>query len=527
VVLAPSTPPSKDRGQELFAQACTPCHGPRGAGDGAQGLKLDPRPRNFHDPIVMKDLSPARVFNALTDGVKGTAMASFASALPAADRWNLAYYVFTLRHDDDAIARGGTAFRETHGAIPSTAAKLAGLSDGELDAQLAAAGLDDAGRADALAWLRGAAPYATTIAAAPLDPARRLLADSLRAYHGGDHAGARRIVGTAYIDGFDPYEGALAARDAKIVPRVEDAFAALKEKMSSNAADGDVDQSAATLGKLLDAAEDTLGAGHAGGGRGVAFASALIIILREGVEAALLILLMLGLAHRAGAGADAKAVHIGWLLALGVGIATWMISGQLFAHLRGRHREIVEGATALLAAGVLLWAGHFVLARLDAKRRVDALKKRFSAVSPAQRRWVLASLGFIAVFREAFEVVLFLRTVELEYPAGRSAMAGGAAAGGALLVGFVLLMQKLGKRVKPGPLLTASGTLLCALAVILAGKGVRALQEADVLGQRRLGLPRVDWLGLFPTVQGVVAQLVVLGAFVAIAVVAVRRSRLA
>ena len=194
--------------------------------------------------------------------------------------------------------------------------------------------------------------------------------------------------------------------------------------------------------------------------------------------------------------------------------------------LGGARRELTEGIVALLAALVLLATGHWVLARLDARNRVDALQRRFSAAGLGRRRWVLFSLAFVAVYREAFEVVLFLRAITLDAGAERAplAVAAGAGAGALVCVAVVVLLSQVGRRLKPGPLLTASGTLLCALAVILVGKGVRALQEAGVLGIQPLRLPRVEWLGLFPSVQSVGAQLLVLGAIAAIAVLALVRA---
>jgi high-affinity iron transporter len=212
------------------------------------------------------------------------------------------------------------------------------------------------------------------------------------------------------------------------------------------------------------------------------------------------------------------------LAAVALGAATWFASGTLL-RLGGARRETVEGVVALLAAVVLLLAGHWVLARLDAKRRVEALKRRFAAATPLRRRWILFGLGFVAIYREAFEVVLFLRAIVLDASASTAMVALGAAAGAVLCVAAVVILSAVGRRLKPGPLLAASGTLLCALAVILAGKGVRALQEAGVLGIAPLGLPRVEWLGLFPSLQSVAAQLVVLAAFAAIAAVSLARAR--
>jgi high-affinity iron transporter len=259
----------------------------------------------------------------------------------------------------------------------------------------------------------------------------------------------------------------------------------------------------------------------------VAFLGAIAVILREGVEAALLIMLLLGLARRQGSEVDVRAVHAGWIAAGVLGVATWFASEPL-VRLGGARRELMEGIVALFAAAVLLLTGHFVLARLDAKHRVDAMKRRLAdAGSSARRKGVLATLAFVAVYREAFEVVLFLRAIALDVtaPGTGGAIALGVGAGALLLVVVVALLLRLGRRLKPGPLLATMGTILCVLAVVLAGKGVRALQEAGVLGIHPVSVPRIDWLGVFPSLQGVVAQMVVLAAFFAIAVVGVRAHR--
>jgi high-affinity iron transporter len=278
------------------------------------------------------------------------------------------------------------------------------------------------------------------------------------------------------------------------------------------------------IGALLEEAEERL-AGPSGAR--VAFVGALAILLREGLEGALLVLLLLGWARRAGAetGAargDARAVHGGWLAAVAAGALTWIAAGAVLTAVGGARRELIEGVVALVAVVVLLAASHFVLARLDAARRVAALKRRLAAVSSTpRRRLVLASLAFVAVYREAFEVVLFLRALMLDSAGGSLAVVAGAIAGGGACVIVVLAMSRLGQKLRPGPLLTAAGTLLCSLAVVLAGKGVRSLQEAGFVAIDPLTMPRLDWLGVYPTMQTTMAQLGVLAAFAAILVWAV------
>jgi high-affinity iron transporter len=507
VVLAPAGVPSRARAELLYAQSCVACHGERGGGDGPQAANLKPPPRSFLDPEVARDLSPARAFSALTDGVDGTGMASW-GALSPSDRWSLAFYVLALRHDAAAAKRGRDVYQRSGRAVAATPTRLAGASEGELERALG--DLDPASRADVLAFLRLEAGFQGT--GAPLDPCRRLIEQGVADYR-RDKAQARSTIVSAYLDGFEPHEGVLRARDTALVARIEEQFFALRDLMEQGASAERVESAALLLGISLDRAEETL---SGGGGARLAFAGAMLVILREGLEAALLLMLLLGLARRAGAGSDVRAVHAGWIAAVLLGAATWFASGTLL-RLGGAKRELVEGIVALLAAGVLLLAGHWVLARLDAKRRVDALKRRFAASSPSRRLWVLFGLGFVAIYREAFEVVLFLRAIVLDASQSPGIIAAGAATGAAACVVAVLLLSALGRRLKPGPLLAASGTLLCALAAILAGKGVRALQEAGVLGIEPLSLPRVEWLGLFPSLQSVLAQLVVLLAFFAIA----------
>ena len=508
LVLAPSAPPSKTRGAELYAQSCVTCHGTTGGGDGPGAAALNPRPRSFRDPEVMADLSPTRAFNALTDGVRGTGMVSFGQ-LSASDRWSIAFYLFTLRHDPPSVARGEKAFAQAGKPFAATPSRLAGMTDAAVLAQVPP---------DALAWLRSVVPFVQT--GAMLDGARRSLAAAVTAYKGGDGAEARRLAGSAYLDGFEPHEGALRARDAVLVSLAEERFLSVREKMTAGAPADDVEREALQLGAMFDRAEEIL-AGK--GGAHLAFLGAMVVILREGVEASLLILLLLGLARRAQGGErTVRAVHAGWLLAVGVGVVTWFLSEPLIA-LGGARRELVEGSISLLAAVVLLLTGHFVLARIDAKHRVDAIKRRLAAArSTGRRQAVLAGLAFVAVYREAFEVVLFLRAIVLD--AGEEwAVASGVGAGVLALIVIVWLLMRLGRRLKTGPLLAAMGTLLCVLSFVLAGKGVRSLQEAGVFGIHPIPAPRIEWLGMYPTLETLGAQLFVLAAFAVVAAIAMSR----
>src|SRR5207302_1761366 len=94
---------------------------------------------------------------------------------------------------------------------------------------------------------------------------------------------------------------------------------------------------------------------------------------------------------------------------------------------------------------------------------------------------MVLGITFIAVYREMFEVVLFFRALVLESPGGGWAIAAGALAGLAALTALVIVFQRVGRKLRPRPLLVACGVLVCGLAILMVGNGVRSLQVLGVL----------------------------------------------
>ncbi|MBK7071906.1 MAG: FTR1 family protein [Myxococcales bacterium] len=511
VTLGPSSSVSLARGAEIFAASCAACHGATGGGDGPAARGLNPPPRSFQDPQVTAGLSPVRAYSAITDGVAGTAMSSFAT-LGERERWDLAFLVTALRHDDDAAERGRWAV--STGTAPALSiAQLANASDAEL-----VAGVDAAQAGDVLAFYRRVLPAQSDLAA--LAVTRRGVADAKRAYAAGEPGRARQALDAAYLDGFEQLEGLLRVDSADLVTDIEERFLALRELTRSGASTSDFGAAADRLLVRLDAVENRVAGGASAK---AAFVAALVVVVREGVESALLLMLLFGLVARAGQTGDRRAVHAGWIGAVVLGVVTW-IASEAVVRMGGGNRELAEGVVALFAVVVLVYAGHIVLARMDAERRIAELKRRFASIPPARRRVVLFGMAFVAVFREVFEVVLFLRAIELSAGDAHAAIGLGVAAGAIACVGLVFAFRLLRGRIRPGAILNGAGVLLCALALVLAGKGVRSLQEAGVLAVRAFDGPRIDLLGVFPTIETTFAQVVVALAIALVAVVG-RRPR--
>jgi high-affinity iron transporter len=508
LVLLPQRAPDLVRGAQVYAQACAACHGADGHPNQAIGLLT--KPPDFQSEVG--PLSPRRIFSASTYGVPKTQMPAFDSGLSDAERWDVAFYVLSLAHPG-AAPRGVELARAA--LAPTGYAELASLSDDELRARLSAAGLAAQDQEVALAALR-AGPFTEPAGAAReqgLAQARSSVQKAVAQARRGDRAGARGALISAYLDHFEAHEAGLRARDGKLVQDIEAAFLALRGSVDGK--DALLEAHAARLDALLEKA-DARGAG----GWLVAFVAALAIALREGAEAALLVAAMLALLRKAGREGDANAVHAGWLSALAAGAATWWASGVLLVRLSGTHRELIEGVLQLLLAALILYASHWLFAAMSSRRIVSKFFQRAGAGAGSA---VVLGLTFVAVYREMFEVVLFFRGLLLEEPGRGATVAAGALLGLFALVVMVALFQRLGRKLKPRPLLMSCGLLLCGLAVLMVGNGIRSLQVLGLLPLTVWGAFQVPALGLYATREGLLAQALVLGALLASALWTSRR----
>jgi high-affinity iron transporter len=201
-------------------------------------------------------------------------------------------------------------------------------------------------------------------------------------------------------------------------------------------------------------------------------------------------------------------VHAGWIAALGAGVATWGVATYVVA-ISGANREVTEGLSSLFASIVLLGVGLWMHQKSTAGRWQAYLKNKLSSAMSRRSAWALFLLAFVAVYREVFETVLFYSALAAE--GQRGAMLAGLGAGIGILAIVAWLLLRTSARMPIGKFFSASSVLVAVLAIVLAGKGVAALQEAGWLVSSPLAaLATIEWLGFFPSAQSVAAQLVVL-----------------
>ncbi|MEQ4310070.1 cytochrome c/FTR1 family iron permease [Pseudomonas syringae] len=498
---APAITPDPARGAPLYAQHCSVCHGDSGAGDGPAGIGLEPPPSNLRDTARLDRLSLYDLYNATGLGIAGTDMPAFADQLDDRQRWDIATYI--------------ASFSAQPVAQPAKTFNLADL------ARQTPAEIQAAEGPDATATFRAQRAQPPQVQRGPaqlLDYTSVTLDKSLAAYKAGDREQAYDLSVAAYLEGFELVESSLDNVDANVRKDTEKSLMAYRQSLQDSMPLPQVAQKLeAAKGKLKESA-DLLGSD--GLSLSLSYISGLLILLREGLEAILVLAAILAFLRNTGQQSAVRSVNIGWGLALLAGLATWALAAYVI-DVSGAQRELLEGATALFASVMVLWLGVWMHDRRHAAAWQDYVK---SSLVGGGGRFGFAVLAFFSVYRELFEVILFYETLWLQAgPAGHDAVLAGGATALVLLVGLAWVILRGSAKLPLSLFFGINAALLCALSVVFAGHGVKALQEAGIFGTRPVPFFEFDWLGIHADLYSLGAQAI---ALIAIAVL-YGRSRLA
>lgn len=506
VPLAPANAPDIGRGKTLFAQNCAACHGMAGDGHGPNAAALDTSPIAFTDANRARKRSIFALYQVISHGIDGTAMVSF-DGLPASDRWALADYAGHFAFSDSA-ARKGEALWNDDPAIRKLIPDLKTLVDTTPQTLAKSIGRD---KADALmAYLRRHPDAVVAKPSGSLDLVRSRLGESLAAYKAGNVDHARELALSAYLDGFEPVEPTLGARDATLMATIEGAIGEYRAALQRGATVEDAASRVAALDSLFGDAETALSPDAASGA--TTFVGAASILLREGLEALLIVVAMIAFVRKAERPEVLPYVHGGWIGALVAGFATWLVATYAIG-ISGASRELTEGFGSLLAAVVLLSVGIWMHGKGQADRWQHYIQTKMSKALSGGSAWFLFGLAFVVVYREVFETILFYAA--LWTPGNGAMLLAGMGTAIVALAGIAWTMLRYSRQLPIATFFKYSAWLMAGLTVVLAGKGVAALQEAGIIDIVPIvAAPRIAVLGVFPTVQSIATQLLMLAAIV-------------
>lgn len=500
VEVAPKRPPDLRTAAALYHGQCAACHGPQGRGDGPAGANLDPSPSNFHDRQRMDQRSVYGLYNTITLGVQGTGMSGF-QTLSEDERWALAFYVSNLASPQADLQRGAELWKSGIGRswfpeLPSIVTQTA--------SEVRAAHGDDAARA--LAFLRHHPESVTSSSEPPLVRSLRLIQESLAAYRQGQAQLAQDLAVSAYLDSFELVEASLDTVDRRLRMAVEAEMMQYRAMLKSRETITAVEAAADRIQGLLSEAQQMIAGARLPAS--AAFLSAFAILLREGLEAILVLAAIYALLIRGERRDALPYVHAGWIAALVLGGITWFVASYLVA-ISGSTREVTEGVTALVAAAVLLYVGFWMHDKAHAERWQTLLRGQLREALSARTMWALALVSFLAVYREAFETVLFYQALWVHAAPAHVPVLGGMTSAAVALGVLGWLIFRGSIRLPLGLFFGVTSLLLALLAVVFVGKGIAALQEAGTLPVDPVSFPGIPALGLYPSLQGLVLQALV------------------
>jgi high-affinity iron transporter len=495
----PAAVPSLTRGAEVFQKNCASCHGSLGRGDGPLAKGMDPKPANLSDARALSDQSPLDYYRRISIGVVGTAMPAFETRLSPQDRWAAALYASVLRLPSDS------------GAVPvalQSFDKTGRMSDAEL-----------------LAVLRqqhaGPATLARVAAVRRFQPDGSAAADDrvfsqVRAQIESVYALARKGDTSASTRAFDAYmtfeqvESSVRAKNPGLAADLEAGFAELRTRVAGGATGAELDRIRRELDGGLENAERTLADQPSAINL---FVQSFVILLREGFEAILLVGALLTFLARMGASHRKRDIHVGVGAAAVASLLTAFALETIF-HLTAAKREALEGLTMAVATLVLFYVSYWLLSKMEVAKWNHFVKSKVQDALTSGSGLALASAAFLAVYREGFETVLFYKALFVtgNSPAASMPIVAGILLGSLVMVGVYLAINRFGLRLPLKPFFGVTSTFLYYMAFVFAGKAVAELQEGGIISTTIvLGAPRVPALGIYPTVESLAAQGVLVG----------------
>ena len=494
----PSRVPTLARGAEVYQASCAGCHGTLGGGDGPAGAGLDPPPANLADAAALSEVTPLDYFQKITIGVTGTAMPGFESRLSFDDRWAAAAYATVLRLPapagpvDPALRAFATSAKLSDAALAQAVAP-------ELDpASPTALGRVAAVRNYQLVEMAGSA-------AGPIFAQIRGQVDSaIELARAGWGDAASTTAFDAYMT-FEQVEPQVRAKDNGLAVDLEASFAALRTRAAGGATAREIQDIRSRLLGDLEKAERTLGDTMSPANL---FVSSFGLMLREGLEAILILGALVTMLMKMGAGHRKRDIHIGAGAAILASLLTAVVLTTLIRLTPGK-QEALEGITMMIAVVMLFYVSYWLLSKMEVGRWNRFVKGKVEDALSSGSALALASVAFLAVYREGFETVLFYKALFLAggSDAGALPVIGGMLAGSVILVAVYYGINRFGVKIPLKPFFAVTSAFLYYMAFVFAGKGMVELQEGGLMSYTPVSwAPRIPEMGIYPTVETLTAQ---------------------
>ena len=312
-----------------------------------------------------------------------------------------------------------------------------------------------------------------------------------------------------YLDIFEGsgMENKIGAMNADLKLKIEAQFTRGVALIKANAPKDELQQTFDSLNALIVSSLDFIQDSSVW----FLFISALSIILREGLEAMLIVVAIVAYLIQSGNQSRTNIVYS----ALGVGVFLSFITAfavyYFFREYAGQFRELLEGVTMLVAVALLLYVGFWLLSK--ANKWNEFIKSSAKEAITKGSSYALWWCVFLAVYREGAETVLFYQALlfDSNTSADFSAVIGGLALGCAILVALYLLIKRGAVRIPIKLFFQVTSIIIFLMCFSFTGKGIGELIEGKVLTPTLIPyqFDAISWAGLYPYYESLVAQLII------------------
>lgn len=455
----PPAPLDTTAGRDLFTANCSSCHGSAAMGDGPLAHGLSTEVPGIGSRVATPRLTPSLAYDVISVGVRGTAMPGFGASLSIQQRWNVINYVYALRGEKMVLP--------VNDATPTTPA---------------------------------------AVSASIL-----VLLDSARSLgRSGNTKAARDGASDAYL-AFEPLESIVSAKDPGLVTSLERSFANFKIAVVSS----DIESATLARGAIAEALPRVVALASETGANAVAtFWQSFLIILREGFEAILVVGAVVAFLIKTGNRRQLRSIWLGVALGIVASLITAIIIKTAFSAIPASS-ELVEAVSLLIAVVVLFSVSYWLISKVEAVKWQKFIAHKVSAALERGGGRALMLVAFLAVYREGAETALFYQALFSQTQGTAVPLILGILAGFVALAVIFVLFYRFGIKIPMRPFFAVTSLLLYYMAFVFAGRGIRELQEGNVMSMTPLRhVPDISWLGVFPTVETVAIQAVLLLLFV-------------
>jgi high-affinity iron transporter len=347
-------------------------------------------------------------------------------------------------------------------------------------------------------------------------------------YQAGDPRAAKEQVDTAYFQYYEKlgFEKSVMARiSGERASAVEYQFSAVKKEMTRGAPAEAVKKSLDTLSAYIS--EDAAALDQSGGGAWGAFAGSLLIILREGFEAILIVGAIIAYLLKRGDKKNVRAVYWGCLIALGLSVLLAWLLNAVISSVQGQGQEIIEGITMFIAVGVLFYVSNWMISKAESEAWTGYIRGKVERSLTRGSAFSLAFAAFLAVFREGAETILFYQALLAGNNTRVDMIWLGLAVGAAALVLVYILIRLLSVKIPLKPFFMGTSILLFVMCIAFTGSGVKELQEGNIIPVTMLPFKfiTVDILGIYPTLETLIPQIALLAVTVFVSIFQIRRGK--